>query len=400
MARSKELVKLECVKMKALFRSVVICLLGAAAPLLSQNISVFGVGRLGLSYALNLADADHQVLGLDIDPAYIESLNQKTLRVGEPGINEMLVQSQNFRATTSLKEALDFADVYLILVSTTTGMDGYDFEVLNALLAEINAYKVENKHFLIHSTVFPGYIQNIAHAMLADCRNITISYNPPFVAQGEIFKGLLTPDMVLIGEESEEVGDLIESLHRSICKNSPHFARMSVESAEITKLALNCFVTSKVAFANLVGDIADETPGANKYDVLKAIGLDSRIGSKYLTPGYGFGGPCFVRDNRALADYADIIGVEPLTFRATDAANNQHAHYMARQFIEQNLDEYIFEDVSYKPNCPVKIIYASQKLAVAKLIAEEGKRVTIVDDETVITQVRALYGDLFNYVRR
>ena len=89
--------------------------------------------------------------------------------------------------------------------------------------------------------------------------------------------------MVLIGQASEETGDLIESLHRSICKNTPHIARMSVESAEIAKLSLNCYVTGKIAFANLVGDLADETPGANKFDILQAIGFDSRIGSKCLT---------------------------------------------------------------------------------------------------------------------
>lgn len=386
--------------MTALFRILAICFMCATVPVFSQNISVIGVGRLGLSYALCLERAGHQVLGFDIFPEYIDRLNQKSLRVGEPGINEMLQESQNFRATTSLEKALDFADIYLIVVSTTIGTEGYNFDVLTNLLTKINAHKVANKHLVICSTLFPGYIQKTARTLLSDCANITLSYNPPFIAQGEILKGLITPDMVLIGQASEEAGDLIESLHLSICKNDPHFARMSVESAEIAKLALNCFVTSKVAFANLVGDIADETPGANKYDILRAIGCDSRVGSKYLMPGYGFGGPCFVRDNRALADYADLIGIQPLTFRATDAVNDQHARYMAQQLIELGLEEYIFEDVSYKPNCPVKIIYASQKLAVAKLVAEQGKRVTIVDEQCVIDDVNALYGELFNYRTR
>jgi UDPglucose 6-dehydrogenase len=369
-----------------------------ATPLVAENISVFGIGRLGLSYALNLSEAGHQVLGVDVDPKYVDALNQKTLRTLEPGINEMLARSQFFQATTSLAEGLEFADILLIVVSTTTGTEGYNFEPLNALLSAINAQKVANKHIVIHSTLSPGYIQNTARVLLADCTNITLSYNPPFIAQGEIIKGLVTPDLVLIGQASEETGDLIESLHRSFCKNVPHIARMSVESAEIAKLALNCYVTSKIAFANLVGDIADGTPGANKFDILRAIGKDSRIGSKYLTPGYGFGGPCFVRDNRALADYADLIGIEPVVFRATDTANEQHARFMAGQLLELNLEEYPFEDVSYKPNCPVKIIYASQKLAVAKLIAEQGKRVIIMDKQAVIDELEALYGDLFIYV--
>ncbi len=387
----------ERITMTMILRILAICFLGFITPLLSQNVTVIGIGRLGLTYCLCLDQAGHNVLGLDVFPNYIQLINNKTLNIREPGLTEMLQKSERFRATTSLQEALEFADVYFIVVSTTTGTEGYEFNALSSLLADINSHQVSNKHIVINSTVFPGYVSKTAATLLADCSNITLSYNPPFVAQGEIIKGLATPDMVLIGEGSAEAGDLIESLHRSMWKNQPHVARMSVESAEITKLALNCFVTNKVAYANLVGDIADLTPGANKYDILKAIGKDSRVGSKYLLPGYGFGGPCFVRDNRALADYADLIGIEPLTFRATDAANDQHAQFMAQQLLAHDLDEYFFEDVSYKPNCPVKIIYASQKLAVAKLIAEQGKKVTIIDEPGVIKEIQALYGDLFNY---
>jgi nucleotide sugar dehydrogenase len=371
---------------------------GSILPLFSSNVSVIGLGRLGLTYALCLEKAGHKVMGVDISSDYIDLLNKKTLQVEEPGVNEMLQNSRNFRATTSLQEALNFAEICLITISTTIGTEGYDFTSLTELLKEINIHEISNKHLVINSTIYPGYIKNTALPTLADCVNTTLSYNPPFIAQGEIVKGLVTPDMVLIGQGSKEAGDFLENLHRSMLKNTPAIDRMSCESAEITKLALNCFVTAKVAFANLVGDIADETPGANKHDILKAIGSDTRVGSKYLKPGYGFGGPCFVRDNRALADYSDDIGIDPVTFRATDKANDQHGQFMAQKLIDQNLNEYVFEDVSYKPECPVKIIYASQKLAVAKLVAESGKRVKIVDEPKVINEIKKLHGDLFIYV--
>ncbi len=378
-------------------RYLLICFFIALAPLFSDNVSIIGAGRIGLAYALCLENAGHNVLAVDVSRILVDMLNQKTLRVAEPGINEMLIRSQHFHATTSLNEALDFSDIILVIVSTTNGTEGYNFQALTDLLKEINAQKVENKHLVIHSTVSPGYIHHTARPLVADCKNITISYNPPFIAQGEIVKGLVTPDMVLVGQATKEAGELIEGLHRSMVKNNPPFARVSVESAEIAKLALNCFLTSKIAFANLVADIADETPGADKYEILKAIGCDGRVGSKYMTPGYGFGGPCFIRDNRALAEYASHLRIDPVIFTATDAANDQHAAFMAQKWIEQDLIEYVFQDVSFKPDCPVKIIYASQKLAVARLIAEQGKRVTIVDVPSVINEVKALYGDLFNY---
>ena len=87
---------------------------------------------------------------------------------------------------------------------------------------------------------------------------------------------------------------------------------MSPDSAEITKLAINCFITTKIAYANMIGDIADQTPGADKFEILKAVGGDKRIGGLYLKPGYGFGGPCFPRDNRALGSYAQQVGIDPI----------------------------------------------------------------------------------------
>jgi UDPglucose 6-dehydrogenase len=115
---------------------------------------------------------------------------------------------------------------------------------------------------------------------------------------------LLQPDMVLIGQGSKEAGDVLEAIYARICDNTPVVKRMSVDSAEICKLAVNCFVTTKIAFANMIGDMADLTEGADKHDILGAVGADTRIGHKYLRPGFGYGGPCFPRDNRALGAYA------------------------------------------------------------------------------------------------
>lgn len=362
----------------------------------AENVSVIGVGRLGLSLALCLEKAGYNVLGVDVSPSYVELLNMKSLISPEPEVTNFLQKSNNFIATTSLEKALDFSDICFVVVSTTRGTDGYAFDDMTALLEEISKSEVTNKHIVICSTVTPGYITSIKNRLFKDSSN-TISYNPEFIAQGSIINGLLNPDMVLIGEGSKEAGDKLSYIYQQMCHNTPYIARMGIESAEITKLALNCFVTAKIAFANLVADIADETPGADKYVILNAIGKDSRVGSKYFSPGYSFGGPCFVRDNRAFTKYAPTKGIEPTLFACTDRANDDHSKYMARKMAEQNLDEYVFEDVSYKPNCPVKIIEASAKLIVAKYLVALGKNVTIIDTEEVIDLVQAEYGDIFNY---
>jgi len=233
--------------------------------------------------------------------------------------------------------------------------------------------------------------------LLQDCENTSISYNPEFIAQGSIIHDFENPDMVLIGEGSTEAGDKLESIYRKVCRNEPKFARMNAESAEVTKLAINCFLTTKIAYANMVGDIADQTNGADKFDILNAVGLDSRIGSKYLKPGYGFGGPCFPRDNRALGAYAEQVGIKPIIPCATDAANKEHARYMAESLAQTRRERYVFEDVNYKDNCSVIIIEESQKLSVAEILAKKGCKVLIKDRAELIHEVQGKYGFLFDY---
>ena len=110
----------------------------------------------------------------------------------------------------------------------------------------------------------------------------------------------------------------------------------------------------------MIGDTANRTPNADAEAILQAVGSDSRIGLKYIRPGYGFGGPCFPRDNRALGNYIRSVGLEPLIPSSTDESNKQHARVMADAFLEQGLDVYKFSDVCYKSNCPVPIIEESQ----------------------------------------
>ena len=368
------------------------CVLNAA------NIAVIGVGKVGLCLALALEQKGHNVLGVDVSAKYVDLLNRKELISPEPGVMDLLKTSQNFRATTSLKEGMEFSRLCFVLVPTAIGEEGYCLDIMTELLQNIASMQLSNKHIVICSTVLPGYNRNVVKELFKDQSGVAVSYTPPFIAQGSILNNFFYPDMVLLGVDSASAADELKDIYRVICDNHPYFAQMSVASAEIAKLALNSFVTAKIAFANLVGDIADKTYGADKYAIMKAIGQDSRIGAKYFTPGYGFGGPCFTRDNRALAQYCDTIDMESTIFSTTDYANEQHAQFMAKQFIEQGLEEYVFEDISYKSNCPVKIIENSQKLRVAELVAKEGKRVVVVEQPDVIQLVREKFGDLFTYI--
>ena len=364
-----------------------------------QNITVIGIGRLGLCTALCFEKAGYHVLGVDINPTHVAAINNKTLNSPEPQVNELLEASCNFRATCSFDEGLEFADIYHIMVDTpsTTAPEAYDHSKLSKVLSEINKRKVKNKHVVIGCTIFPGYVRTIGKFLLRDCVNTTLSYNPEFIAQGNIIYGFQNPDIILIGEGSTDAGDRLQEIYRNVCVNNPQICRMSADSAEITKLAVNCFVTTKIAYANMVGDIADRTPGADKFGILQAVGGDKRIGNLYLKPGYGFGGPCFPRDNRALGSYAQQVGIEPIIPQATDASNKLHTRHMIECLLAENRDHYVFESVTYKDNCAVPIIEESQKLVVAEALAKRGKRVTIIDSAAVINEVQQTFGDIFEY---
>ena len=173
--------------------------------------------------------------------------------------------------------------LWLIPLSTPS-KEAYDHSKLGKVLTEINKRKVENKHIVIGCTIFPGYIRTIGKFLLSDCVNTTLSYNPEFIAQGNIIYGLQNPDIVLIGQGSPQAGDRLEAIYRKVCVNNPRICRMSPDSAEITKLAINCFVTTKIAYANMIGDIADKTPGQINLQYCKPLAAINVLVRYILSP--------------------------------------------------------------------------------------------------------------------
>ena len=166
-----------------------------------EKITVIGIGKLGLGFALLLENAGYDVLGVDIFPNYVNSLNNKMYKTLEPEYEELLVNSRNFKASMSLQEGLEFSDLIFILVQTPNGGNDkfYDHSILSNLLENINKFKPKNKNIVIGCTVMPKYIDEIGKLLISDCENCYLSYNPEFVAQGEIIRGFRYPDIILVG---------------------------------------------------------------------------------------------------------------------------------------------------------------------------------------------------------
>jgi nucleotide sugar dehydrogenase len=388
---------------------------------LIENITVIGVGKLGLGFALLLERAGYNVLGVDIFPDYVNNLNNKTINFAEPQYNELLQSATKFQATTDIQSGLDHSDIIFILVQTPNGGGNkfYDHTILSNLLEKINKLRPQNKHFIIGCTVMPHYIDQVGSMLISDCDNCSLNYNPEFIAQGDIVRGFEKPDMVLIGSKNlTTLTPIFTEIYTRMTQNEPIFSFMTPLEAEIVKISLNGFVTTKISFANMVSDLCDQA-GADKSTVLKAIGADTRIGRKYFNPGLSFGGPCFPRDTKALKQLMDQHGIPSQILQSTTEYNQEHNRRYAEQLIGTNnslkdqvktqLDcqeiyneggttGFIFSDVCYKPNVHIPIIEESAKLKIAEmLVKDHGRQVIIKDVPALISEVKKEYGNLFKY---
>jgi nucleotide sugar dehydrogenase len=297
-------------------------------------------------------------------------------------------------ASTNLIDVLS-ADVIFVVVQTPSLSNGaYDHSYIDDVVSKLVNIGKQNqmKHLVISCTTMPGYCDKV-HNTLQNY-NYEVSYNPEFIAQGTIIRNMFEPDMVLIGEASKEAGDIIENIYSTLCKTNHKVCKMTRTEAEITKIALNSFITTKIAFANMIGDLVDSVNG-NPDIVLNAIGSDSRVGNKCLKYGYGFGGPCFPRDNRALGVYGDYKAVKMDIPFATDSANYNHLIYQLKKELKENKALYTFEYITYKPESI--IIEESQKLKLAHELVKSGAKVLIKERPIVIDMIREKYGELFFY---
>lgn len=344
-----------------------------------NNVSIIGTGRLGLCLALNLEKNGHSLICVDSNLEYINQLKNKTFSSKEPEVNELLKKSKNIEFTTDLKKSLQNDVIFIIVQTPSTPDFKYDHSFIENISEELIRFgKQENrKDLIINCTTFPGYCDTL-HDKLKEY-NYYVSYNPEFIAQGSIIKDQINADMVLIGEADKNAGDLIEKIYESFCL-SKKIHKMSRTEAELTKLSLNCFLTTKIAYANMIGDICLSYK-SNPDKVLGAIGEDTRVGHKYLKYGFGFGGPCFPRDNRALHKCAAEVDIDATISKATDESNSNHLEFQIKDFIKNNPNKnkpVEIDYVSYKQGSD--IITESQQFKYAKRLKDLGYTIKIKEN--------------------
>ncbi len=376
-------------------------------PALTTRISVVGLGKLGAPLLAVLAGAGNTVIGLDASQSVVDKIQAGIAPVEEPGLQAMLDSNRaRISATTDWARAIGATDVTFIIVPTPSGPNG---EFLNdhvlAAVAQIGAVlaaKPEYHLVVVNSTTMPGSMESSIRKSLERSsghpigERIGLCYNPEFIALGNVIEGLLHPDFVLIGESDRRAGDLLESLYRGVVGDGTPIARMNFVNAEIAKISVNTYVTTKISFANMLSEVCGRLAGADVDVVTGAIGLDARIGGKFLRGATAYGGPCFPRDTVAFSTMSRGLGLGADLADAAEAVNTRQTERLAALISEAVAPgaRVALLGMAYKAGTPV--IDRSAGVDLASRLTRSGYDVT-VHDPMAIDAARRMLGDLVSY---
>ena len=374
---------------------------------MDKTVSVIGLGKLGSPIALSIASKGFNVVGVDNDLGVVDRINRGIPPVSEPGLEELLIANRTrVSATHSIDQAVLESRIIFIVVPTPSDSSGrFSLQHVAQVASQIGKALGKSDHYqvvVISSTVLPGSTQFGILPLLESqsgkrCgKDFGLCYNPEFVALGSVIRDFLNPDFALIGESDDKAGSEVESFLSAVYDNRPPVARMGFVNAELTKIALNTYVTTKITFANMLREVCERLPGGDVDVVTRALGLDSRIGGRYLKGGLGYGGPCFPRDNLALGYLARELGTNADLAKETNALNrmqvrNLHAIVQSRTSHDSRV---AVLGLSYKPDSDV--IEESQGLMLARGLAGHGYRVSVFDP-LAMDNARAELGDKVTY---
>lgn len=329
-----------------------------------MNVTVFGIGYVGLVQAAVLADAGHNVICVDVDDSKVENLKKGIIPIYEPGLSSIV--EENYKAgrlnfTTDAKVGVEFGEIQFIAVGTPPDEDGSaDLQYVLAVAETIATYMTSPKIIIDKSTVPVGTADKVKQkvAEVLQQRGVDIEYhivsNPEFLKEGSAVQDCKRPDRIVVGTDNSEVSDTLRELYAPFNRNRDRMIIMDIRSAELTKYAANCMLATKISFMNEISNLAEKL-GADIEAVRHGIGSDSRIGYQFIYPGCGYGGSCFPKDVQALISTADSIGYKAEILKSVEAVN-----YRQKEKLFEKISNHFDGDIkgkvfalwglSFKPN--------------------------------------------------
>jgi len=300
-----------------------------------MRVSIFGLGYVGCVSAARLAEAGHEVIGVDVNPEKVAMINAGISPIVEPGLEALLaftVNSGRLRATVSAPEAIAASDMALICVGTPGYANGQlNVDILRNLCGEIGRelhHRDQPYVVVVRSTVLPGTLDDVVIPALRSGMQrrhrscLRVAVNPEFIREGSALQDFLQPPFTLVGCQDEETAGRLRELYANV---DAAFIHTSIKTAEMIKYTANTFHALKVCFANEVGDVC-EAFGVNPQEVMRIFRMDRKlnVSEAYLKPGFAFGGSCLPKDIRALTYAARSVDVDlPLIGRILESNGAQ-----------------------------------------------------------------------------
>jgi UDPglucose 6-dehydrogenase len=292
-----------------------------------MHIAVIGTGYVGLVTGACFAEFGVEVTCVDVDENKINRLNQGIIPIYEPGLDQIVERNSKagrLHFTTDIKSAVEHALVIFLAVGTPPKPDGspdmsFYQQAAKDIAGAMNGYKV----IVTKSTVPVGtgkWLREFLAENLKVNTNFGVASNPEFLREGAAIEDFMRPDRVVIGSNEEDAIAIMKDLYRPLYLIETPIVITSLEAAELIKYAANAFLATKITFINEIANLCDAI-GCDVHDVARGMGMDNRIGRKFLHPGPGYGGSCFPKDTRAFTKVGDQFGIETMVVDAVIEAN-------------------------------------------------------------------------------
>jgi UDPglucose 6-dehydrogenase len=330
-----------------------------------MNLTVFGIGYVGLVQATILAEVGHNVMCVDVDLGKVERLNQGIVPIFEPGLEDLVKKNHTagrLTFTTDAIAAVRHGEVQISAVGTPPGEDGAADLKYVISVAEAIAKHMESPKIIVSKSTVPvgtcdmlrARVERVLKERGRDDLTFDVVSNPEFLKEGSAVADCMKPDRIIIGTNSHVSEEMMRELYAPFNRNHEKIVVMDVRSAEFTKYAANCMLATKISFMNEMAGLAEKL-GADIEEVRKGIGSDPRIGYHFIYPGLGYGGSCFPKDVRALIKTAESIDFDAKLMKAVEERNNEQKSTLfnkARDYFGGDLKgkKFAVWGLAFKPN--------------------------------------------------
>lgn len=371
---------------------------------MTMKIAMFGTGYVGLVTGTCLANLGNDVICVDIDEPKIEALNKGMIPIYEPGLKELLEQNirgSRLHFTTDAKHAIENSDVIFITVGTPQDDTGKAdlaavFAVAENIGKHMNGYKV----VVDKSTVPVGTADKVKETIIKNQQapqDVDLVSNPEFLREGEAIKDFMNPDRIVIGTDSEKAKDIMIKIYKGIERTGKPILITDIKTAEIIKYASNAFLATKISFMNEIAQLCEKTGGDVKL-VARGMGLDQRIGPRFLQAGIGYGGSCFPKDVRALLRRGEEAGYEFKIIKAVDEVNEAQKKSLLPK-VEKILGTIEGKNIAvwglaFKPK--TDDIREAPSVILINQLLEKGAKITAFDP-AAMENVKKELGDKISY---